>query len=158
MCQLLKDVKFSSYPQFIPNKNKFEALSAQDPLLAMSGQLKTTAVSFIKIANDLRLMNSGPNSGISDITLEAVQPGSSIMPGKVNPVMPEAILMACAEVIGNDTTITLAAQSGNFQLNVMLPVASYNMLQNIFLLTTSSLILSFYCYCCFIFISFSSLS
>jgi fumarate hydratase class II len=141
VCQLLKDVKFASYPLFIPNKNKFEALSSQEPLLAMSGQLRTTATSFIKISNDLRLMNSGPNSGISDITLEAVQPGSSIMPGKVNPVMPEAILMACAEVIGNDTTIAIAAQSGNFQLNVMLPVASYNILRSIVLLTTASNIL-----------------
>ena len=96
-----------------------------------SGQLRVLAVSIMKIANDLRWMNSGPLAGIGEIELPALQPGSSIMPGKVNPVIPEAAAMVAAQVIGNDTTITVAGQSGNFQLNVMLPVVAYNLLQSI---------------------------
>jgi fumarate hydratase class II len=92
----------------------------------------------MKIANDLRWMNSGPLAGIGEIELPALQPGSSIMPGKVNPVIPEATTMVCAQVIGNDTTITIAGQSGNFQLNVMLPVIAYNLLQSIEILATTS--------------------
>ena len=88
----------------------------------------------MKISNDLRWMNSGPLTGLGEIELEALQPGSSIMPGKVNPVIPEAVAMACADVIGNDVTVTLAGQSGNFQLNVMLPVVAYNLLKSINLL------------------------
>ena len=88
----------------------------------------------MKISNDLRWMNSGPLTGLGEIELEALQPGSSIMPGKVNPVIPEAVAMACADVIGNDTSITVAGQSGNFQLNVMLPVVAYNLLKSINLL------------------------
>ena len=121
-----------------PNPNYFEALSSQDAAVELSGQLKTLAVSLTKIANDLRWMNSGPLAGIGEISLPALQPGSSIMPGKVNPVIPEAVTMVAAQVIGNDTTITIAGQSGNFQLNVMLPVIAYNVLQSIDLLANAS--------------------
>ncbi len=114
--------------------NKFAALACQDTAVELSGQLRVLAVSLTKIANDLRWMNSGPLTGLAEISLPALQPGSSIMPGKVNPVIPEAVVMACAQAIGNDTSIMLAGQSGNFQLNVMLPVIAYNLLQNIDLL------------------------
>lgn len=123
---------------FQPKANYFEALSCQDTALELSGQLKTTAASLMKICNDLRWMNSGPLTGLQELTLPELQPGSSIMPGKINPVIPEAVAMAAAQVIGNDTTITVAAQSGNFQLNVMLPVIAHNLLQSIYLLTTSA--------------------
>jgi len=114
--------------------NHFELLSAQDTAVELSGQLKVIAVSLMKIANDLRWMNSGPLAGLGEISLPALQPGSSIMPGKVNPVIPEAVAMVAAQVIGNDATITVAGQSGNFQLNVMLPVIAYNLLQSLELL------------------------
>jgi len=120
---------------FVPARNYFEALSSQDTAVELSGQLKVIAVSLMKIANDLRWMNSGPLAGLGEITLPALQPGSSIMPGKVNPVIPEATAMVAAQVIGNDTTITVAGQSGNFQLNVMLPLIAYNLLGSIRLLT-----------------------
>ncbi|QUV97378.1 aspartate ammonia-lyase [Chloracidobacterium aggregatum] len=116
---------------FRPNDSFFESLSAQDAIVELSGQIKTVAVSLMKIANDLRWMNSGPQAGLAEIRLQDLQPGSSIMPGKVNPVIPEAMAMVCAQVIGNDTTITIAGQSGNFQLNVMLPVIAYNILQSL---------------------------
>jgi fumarate hydratase class II len=119
---------------FHPAEDYFEALSSQDTAVELSGQLKTTAVSIMKIANDLRWMNSGPLAGLSEIALPDLQPGSSIMPGKVNPVIPEAAAMVAAQVIGNDATITIAGQSGNFQLNVMLPVVALNLLQSIELL------------------------
>ena len=106
--------------------------------MELSGQLRTLAVSLMKIANDLRWMNSGPLAGLGEIALPALQPGSSIMPGKVNPVIPEAVAMVAAQVIGNDATITIAGQSGNFQLNVMLPVIAYNLLQSIDLLANAS--------------------
>jgi fumarate hydratase, class II len=121
---------------FVPAGNYFEALSAQDTAVELSGQLKVIAVSLMKIANDLRWMNSGPLAGLGEIALPALQPGSSIMPGKVNPVIPEATAMVVAQVIGNDTTITIAGQSGNFQLNVMLPVIAHNLLQSIHLLAS----------------------
>ena len=120
---------------FRPMSNPFVGLASQDTAVEMSGQLKTLAVSLMKIANDLRWMNSGPLAGLSEIELPALQPGSSIMPGKINPVIPEAVAMVCAQVIGNDSTITIAGQSGNFQLNVMLPVIAYNLLQSIELLS-----------------------
>ena len=123
---------------FKPMKNLFVGLASQDSAVEMSGQLKTLAVTLMKISNDLRWMNSGPLAGLGEIALPALQPGSSIMPGKVNPVIPEAVAMVCAQVIGNDTTITIAGQSGNFQLNVMLPVISYNLLQSIELLSNAS--------------------
>ncbi|HHB13278.1 MAG TPA: class II fumarate hydratase [Chromatiales bacterium] len=122
--------------------NLFEALSAQDAAVELSGQLRTVAVSLMKIANDLRWMNSGPLAGLAEIRLPALQPGSSIMPGKVNPVIPEAVTMVCAQVVGNDATITLAGQSGNFQLNVMLPVTAYNLLQAIEILASASTLLA----------------
>jgi len=119
---------------FKPNRNYFESLSAQDAAVELSGQLKVVAVSLMKIANDLRWMNSGPLAGLGEIALPALQPGSSIMPGKVNPVIPEATAMVAAQVIGNDATITIAGASGNFQLNVMLPVIAYNLLESLRLL------------------------
>jgi fumarate hydratase class II len=123
---------------FHPAEDYFEALSSQDTAVELSGQLKTTAVGIMKIANDLRWMNSGPLAGLSEIHLPDLQPGSSIMPGKVNPVIPEAATMVAAQVIGNDATITIAGQSGNFQLNVMLPVVALNLLQSIALLANVS--------------------
>ena len=123
---------------FQPNANYFEALSSQDTAVELSGQLKVLSVSLTKIANDLRWMNSGPLAGLAEIALPALQPGSSIMPGKVNPVVAESVTMIAAQVIGNDSTITLAGQSGNFQLNVMLPVIAYNLLQSIELLAIGS--------------------
>ena len=120
----------------------FMALGSQDTAVEASGQLKTLAVALMKIANDLRWMNSGPLAGLAEIELPALQPGSSIMPGKVNPVIPEAVAMVCAQAIGNDTTVTLAGQSGNFQLNVMLPVIACNLLQSIELLANAATVLA----------------
>ncbi|WP_394249133.1 class II fumarate hydratase [Vibrio profundi] len=123
---------------FTASENFFFNLSSQDAIVSLSGQLKTAAVAIMKISNDLRWMNSGPLAGLGEIELQALQPGSSIMPGKVNPVIPEAAAMVAAQVIGNDTTITVAGQSGNFQLNVMLPVIAHNVLESIELLANSS--------------------
>ena len=123
---------------FRRTSNHFEALSTQDTSVELSGQLRTLAVALTKIANDLRWMNSGPLAGLAEITLPAVQPGSSIMPGKVNPVIPESVTMVAAQVIGNDACIAMAGQSGNFQLNVMLPVIAYNLLQSIEILANAS--------------------
>ncbi len=127
--------------EFAPAADYFEALSSQDTAVEISGQLKTLAVSLMKIANDLRWMNSGPLAGLGEIALPALQPGSSIMPGKINPVIPEAAAMVAAHVIGNDAAITIAGQSGNFQLNVMLPVVAYNLLQSIEVLANVSRLL-----------------
>lgn len=127
---------------FTPNDSFFESLSCQDAIVELSGQLKVIAVSLMKIANDLRWMNSGPLAGLGELELPALQPGSSIMPGKVNPVIPEATAMVAAQVIGNDATITLAGQSGSFQLNVMLPVIAYNILQSIEILSNVSVALA----------------
>ncbi|NBC22202.1 MAG: aspartate ammonia-lyase [Gammaproteobacteria bacterium] len=127
---------------FAAADSHFEALSCQDTAVELSGQLKVVAVSLMKIANDLRWMNSGPLAGLGEIALPALQPGSSIMPGKVNPVIPEAVAMVSAQVIGNDATITVAGQSGNFQLNVMLPVVAYNLLQSIEVLATGARVLA----------------
>jgi fumarate hydratase, class II len=118
----------------VTSPNYFESLATQDAAVELSGQLKVLAVGLMKIANDLRWMNSGPLAGLGEISLAGLQPGSSIMPGKVNPVIPEAVAMIAAQVIGNDATVTVAGQSGNFQLNVMLPVIAYNLLQSIELL------------------------
>jgi len=128
--------------KFRSSDNYFEGISSQDASVELSGQLKTLACSLMKIANDLRLMNSGPLAGIGEIKLPALQPGSSIMPGKVNPVIPEAVCMVCAQVIGNDSTITVAGQSGVFQLNVMLPVVALNLLQSLEILSTASNVLA----------------
>lgn len=116
----------------------FGALAGQDTAVEASGQLKVLAVALMKIANDLRWMNSGPLAGLGEIALPALQPGSSIMPGKVNPVIPEAVTMVCAQVIGNDAAITVAGQSGNFQLNVMLPLVAHNLLQSIEILANAA--------------------
>ena len=127
--------------RFDVSRNLFESLSCQDTAVELSGHLRTLAVALMKIANDLRWMNSGPLAGLGEIALPALQPGSSIMPGKVNPVIPEAAAMVAAQVIGNDTTITVAGQAGNFQLNVMLPVIAFNLLQSIELLANVSRLL-----------------
>ncbi len=127
---------------FTSMHNYFTGLASQDSAVEMSGQLKTLAVSLMKIANDLRWMNSGPLAGLGEIALPALQPGSSIMPGKINPVIPEAVAMVCAQVIGNDAAITLGGQSGNFQLNVMLPLIAHNLLQNIELLSNAARLLA----------------
>ncbi|HKL19531.1 MAG TPA: class II fumarate hydratase [Halalkalibaculum sp.] len=119
-------------------ENHFEAQSTVDAPVELSGQLKTIAVGLMKIGNDLRWMNSGPNSGIGELQLKALQPGSSIMPGKVNPVIEESLTMVCAQVIGNDSTITVAGQSGNFELNVMLPVVAHNLLESIDILANAA--------------------
>jgi len=128
--------------EFRETESCFEALSSQDTAVEASGQLRVLAVSLTKIANDLRWMNSGPLAGIGEIELPALQPGSSIMPGKVNPVIPEAVAMVSAQVLGNDLTIAVAGQAGNFQLNVMLPVVAYNLLQSIELLGNASICLA----------------
>lgn len=117
--------------EFVEAENHFEAQATVDAPVELSGQLKTIAVSLMKIANDLRWMNSGPNSGLGEVQLAALQPGSSIMPGKVNPVIEESVTMVCAQVIGNDAAITIGGQAGNFELNVMLPVVAHNLLQSI---------------------------
>ncbi|WP_136679569.1 class II fumarate hydratase [Neptunomonas sp. XY-337] len=127
---------------FTPADNFFARIGSQDTAVALSGQLKTVAVAMMKIANDLRWMNSGPLAGLGEISLEALQPGSSIMPGKVNPVIPEAAAMAAAQVIGNDATITIGGQSGNFELNVMLPVIAANLLDSLELLSNSAVLLA----------------
>ena len=127
---------------FKPANNYFEAISTQDTAVELSGQLRVLAVALTKVANDLRWMNSGPLAGLGEIQLPALQPGSSIMPGKVNPVIPEAVAMVAAQVIGNDATIAIAGQSGNFQLNVMLPLVAYNLLQSAELLAAACQILA----------------
>ena len=128
--------------EFRSADSRFEALGTQDTAVETSGQLRVLAVSIMKIANDLRWMNSGPLAGIGEIELPALQPGSSIMPGKVNPVIPEAVAMVAAQVIGNDATIAVAGQSGNFQLNVMLPVVAHNLVQSIEILANGSRLLA----------------
>ncbi|KAF4516271.1 hypothetical protein B566_EDAN000512 [Ephemera danica] len=119
-------------------KNHFEAQSAQDSLVEASGELRTIAVSLMKIANDVRWLGSGPRCGFGEINLPETQPGSSIMPGKVNPVIAESVTMVCAQVIGNDVTVTVGGQAANFELIVMLPVMAYNLLQSIELLASVS--------------------
>lgn len=123
-------------------RNHFEAQGARDGLVETSGQLRTIAVGLTKIANDLRWMASGPRTGLAEIALPDLQPGSSIMPGKVNPVIPEAVLMVAAQVTGNDTTVATAGAAGNFELNVMLPVIAKNLLESIRLLTSASRLLA----------------
>ncbi|GAB7187993.1 class II fumarate hydratase [Kitasatospora sp. Ki12] len=123
-------------------RNHFEAQGARDSLVELSGQLRTVAVGFTKIANDLRWMGSGPRTGLGEINLPDLQPGSSIMPGKVNPVLPEVVLMVAAQVVGNDATVTLAGASGNFELNVMLPVIARNVLESVRLLANSARLLA----------------
>ena len=128
--------------EFTEADNHFEAQGTQDSLVELSGALKTYAVGLVKICNDLRWMGSGPTAGLAEIHLQDLQPGSSIMPGKVNPVIPEATLQVCAQVIGNDTAITFAGASGSFELNVMLPVMARNLLESIRLLANASRLLA----------------
>ncbi|MER5349938.1 class II fumarate hydratase [Kitasatospora sp. NPDC002551] len=123
-------------------RDHFEAQGARDGLVELSGQLRTVAVGFTKIANDLRWMGSGPRTGLGELNLPDLQPGSSIMPGKVNPVLPEVVLMVAAQVIGNDATVTVAGASGNFELNVMLPVIARNVLESVRLLANSARLLA----------------
>ena len=123
---------------FVEAKNHFEAQATVDAPVELSAQLKTIAVSLMKISNDLRWMNAGPNSGIGEVQLAALQPGSSIMPGKVNPVIEESVNMVCAQVIGNDAAITVSGLNGNFELNVMLPVVAHNLLQSIQILANAT--------------------
>ncbi len=128
--------------EFTEARNHFEAQGARDALVELSGAVRTVAVSLTKICNDLRWMSSGPRTGLAEINLPDLQPGSSIMPGKVNPVLPEATLMVCAQVIGNDATVAAAGASGSFELNVMMPVMARNLLESIRLLSTSSRVLA----------------
>ncbi|RUO25294.1 aspartate ammonia-lyase [Aliidiomarina minuta] len=128
---------FSDHP-YTESANKFAGIASQDLAVATMGSLASVSACFMKISNDLRWMNSGPLAGLGEIELKALQPGSSIMPGKVNPVIPEAVAMACAQVLGNQTTVSVAGQSGNFQLNVMLPVIAYNLMQATELMTNSA--------------------
>ena len=128
--------------RFVPATNLFEGLASQDDAVELSGQLSVLAVALMKISNDLRWMNSGPLAGLGEIELPALQPGSSIMPGKVNPVIPEATAMVCAQVMGHHAAITVAGQSGNFQLNVMLPLIACNLLDSIRLLANAMRLLA----------------
>src|SRR6516225_9977853 len=132
--KMLRHIEQRTGIAFYEAKNHFEAQGGKDGVVEASGQLKTIATSLFKIANDIRLLGSGPRCGIGEIQLPATQPGSSIMPGKVNPVMCESMMMVCAQVIGNDTTITWAGANGNFELNVMMPVMAHNLLESIRLL------------------------
>jgi len=135
VCQLLSEMNGVTVRE---TSNHFQAQSTLDNIVEASGSLNTLAVSLMKIANDIRWLGSGPRAGIGEIDLPAVQPGSSIMPGKVNPVIAESVCMVCAQVIGNHTTITIAGQSGNFEINVMMPVTAYNLLQSISLLAAAA--------------------
>lgn len=137
-----KELTSATQINFKAGDNFFALIGSQDTAVQVSGQLKATAVTLMKIANDLRWMNSGPLAGLGEIELEALQPGSSIMPGKVNPVIPEATAMVAAQVIGNDTAITVAGQSGNFELNVMLPLIASNLLNSVESMANVSLLLA----------------
>lgn len=134
----IKGIALETGLNFREALNHFEAQASKDTIVELSGILKTFSVSLIKISNDLRWLSSGPRCGIGEIRLPALQPGSSIMPGKVNPVIPEAVIQAAAQVIGNDTVITLCGHSGNFELNVMMPLMAYNIIQSIQLLGSAS--------------------
>ncbi|MDO8142297.1 MAG: aspartate ammonia-lyase [Candidatus Brocadiales bacterium] len=129
------------------SKNRFESMQSNAPFVEFSGALRTLSVELIRIANDLRLMSSGPNTGLAEIDLPAVQPGSSIMPGKVNPVIPEMLNMVCFSVVGNDASITLAAQAGQFELNVMMPVIQYKLLDSVLILTNAVKVFNEKCIC-----------
>ena len=133
--KVIRHLKQRTGIDFYEAKNHFEAQGGKDAVVEASGQLKTIAVSLFKIANDIRLLGSGPRCGIGEIRLPATQPGSSIMPGKVNPVMCESMMMVCAQVIGNDAAITWSGANGNFELNVMMPVMAHDLLESIRLLT-----------------------
>ncbi|TZF90602.1 class II fumarate hydratase [Cognatilysobacter lacus] len=140
--QMAKAISKRAGARFEAAADRFEGIASQDDAIELSGQLNALAVALMKIANDLRWMNSGPLAGLGEIELPALQPGSSIMPGKVNPVIPEAVAMVCAQVIGHHAAITVAGQSGNFQLNVMLPLIAYDLLDGIGLLTNVTRLLA----------------
>ena len=135
---VIKGISEETGIEFKEAANHFEAQASKDTLVELSGTLKTCAVSLTKIANDIRWLSSGPRCGLGEINIPDLQPGSSIMPGKVNPVIPEAVLQVAAQVIGNDAAVTLCGQSGNFELNVMMPLMAYNILQSIELLAAVS--------------------
>jgi fumarate hydratase, class II len=137
--RVIKRIRGLTRLTFQEAENHFEAQGARDAVVELSSALKTLAVSLMKIGNDIRWMGSGPRAGIAEIILPAVQPGSSIMPGKVNPVIPEVLCQVAAQIIGNDTAITLAGASGNFELNVMMPLMAFNLLQSLTLLTNASI-------------------
>ena len=128
--------------EFTEARNHFEAQGTRDSLVELSGVLRTIAVGLTKICNDLRWMSSGPTTGLAEIHLPDLQPGSSIMPGKVNPVLPEATLMVCAQVVGNDAAVAWAGASGSFELNVQMPVIARNLLESIRILSTSTTLLA----------------
>ena len=140
--QVIEELSRRTGLQFTEARNHFEAQGARDALVELSGAVRTVAVSLTKICNDLRWMSSGPRTGLAEINLPDLQPGSSIMPGKVNPVIPEATLMVCAQVIGNDATVATAGASGSFELNVMMPVMARNLLESVRLLATSTRVLA----------------
>ncbi len=143
--QVIAELAEATGQPFTEARNHFEAQGTRDSLVELSGVLKTIAVGLTKICNDLRWMSSGPTTGLAEIHLPDLQPGSSIMPGKVNPVLPEATLMVCAQVIGNDTAIAMSGASGNFELNVMMPVIARNLLESIRILSTSTRLLAERC-------------
>jgi fumarate hydratase class II len=142
---VIEELASSTGLPFTEARNHFEAQGARDGLVELSGQLRTIAVSLTKLCNDLRWMSSGPRTGLAEINLPDLQPGSSIMPGKVNPVLPEATLMVCAQVVGNDATVAWAGASGSFELNVMMPVMARAVLESIRLLSTSTRLLADRC-------------
>jgi fumarate hydratase class II len=143
--KVIRRLAKGTHHPFVPAPDYFEALATKDACVETSGALKTVAVSLTKVANDIRWLASGPRCGIGEINIPSLQPGSSIMPGKVNPVIPESVLMVAAQVMGNDTTVGLAGMSGNFELNVMMPVLAYNLLQSIELLANASRLLAERC-------------
>ena len=143
--RVIEELAAATGQEFTEARDHFEAQGTRDSLVELSGVLRTIAVGVTKICNDLRWMSSGPTTGLAEIHLPDLQPGSSIMPGKVNPVLPEATLMVCAQVVGNDATVAWAGASGNFELNVMLPVIARNVLESIRLLSTSSTLLAQRC-------------
>jgi len=136
--RVIAELNKATHLTFREAANHFQAQASQDTAVELSGTLKTLAVALVKIANDLRWLASGPRCGLGEINLPSLQPGSSIMPGKVNPVIPEAVIQAAAQVIGNDTVICLSGQSGNFELNAMLPVTAHNLLQSLELMAASA--------------------
>ena len=142
---VIEELASSTGLPFTEARDHFEAQGARDGLVELSGQLRTVAVSITKLCNDLRWMSSGPRTGLAEINLPDLQPGSSIMPGKVNPVLPEATLMVCAQVVGNDATVAWAGASGSFELNVMMPVMARAVLESIRLLSNSSRVLADRC-------------
>ncbi len=143
--KIIKEIKKITKLPFKPTKNKFAALAAHDEIVNFSGTLNTTAVSLMKIANDIRFLGSGPRAGYGELVLPANEPGSSIMPGKVNPTQSEAVTMVCVKVIGNHNGITMAGSHGHFELNVFKPLIAHNILQSIDLLADSTKNFSLYC-------------